>query len=350
MIILDIDAEIAARLFILDQHCLQTFKTAYRPNTKRNYKSVTGIFERYCEFHGQIPYPVSEWQLIRFARYLGNGVTSFNTIKNYLTIIKRVHEICGYPFPKDIEMLRLQLKALKFELAGPVKKAVPVTPQLLLDLYQYVDVNDDVEIVAYVGLLIGFCLFLRKSNLVPDTKNGFILNEQLAWQDLWYFGNILMVSVKWSKTLQYKQKELDLPLIKATHLVLDPTYWIEYLRQKFQPKAKDPLLSYPQQGELVPITYSKLAGLYKKWVEKSGRNSENYTLHGLRRGGANHALTVGLCGEDIQLMGDWASTAYLQYLDLTLDRRITNAVVFMDQVDKMALEWLEEQEASDFDI
>ena len=55
-------------------------------------------------------------------------------------------------------------------------------------------------------------------------------------------------------------------------------------------------------------------------------------------------LPWGLCSEDIQLMGDWASTAYLQYLDLTLERRLTNAVVFMDEVNKMAEQWLEEDD------
>ena len=287
-------SEIQLRLYYLDQHCLETFKTSYRPNTKRNYRSVASIYERYCEFHGQIPYPTTEWQLIRYARYLANGVTSYNTVKNYLTIIKRLHEISGYPFPRDVHMLKLQLKAIRFELAGPVKKAVPVTPQLLLTLFKFVNVHDDVELVAYVGLLIGFLLFLRKSNLVPDTREGFVVNEQLSWQDVWYYGKILMVSVKWSKTLQYKQKELDLPLLPAKNLILCPEYWIEYLRGRFNPSGGDPLLSYPQGGKMIPLTYAKLSGLYKKWVGMSGKDAtDNYTLHGLRRGGANHALTVG---------------------------------------------------------
>ena len=84
----------------------------------------------------------------------------------------------------------------------------------------------------------------------------------------------------------------------------------------------------------MPITYEVLANHYKGWVERTGRDSQDHTLHGLRRGGTNHALTIGLCGEDIQLMGGWASQAYLQYIDLTVERRITN-VKFIDEMDNM---------------
>ena len=50
-------------------------------------------------------------------------------------------------------------------------------------------------------------------------------------------------------------------------------------------------------------------------------------------GGCTQALNSGLAGEDIQLMGDWASTNYLRYFDMVLDRRILNMVKFMATVE-----------------
>ena len=41
-------------------------------------------------------------------------------------------------------------------------------------------------------------------------------------------------------------------------------------------------------------------------------------------------------------MGDWASDAYLEYIDLTLDRRVTNMVKFVEEIDRQVL--LEEEE------
>ena len=98
-----------------------------------------------------------------------------------------------------------------------------------------------------------------------------------------------------------------------------------------------PLFGYNRgkKGPLVPLTADVLANKYKEWVKLTGRQSDGYTLHGLRQGGVNHALTMGLCGEDIMIMGDWASTAYMQYIDLTLEWHVTNMVKFVDEMDHM---------------
>ena len=41
----------------------------------------------------------------------------------------------------------------------------------------------------------------------------------------------------------------------------------------------------------------------------------NFSSHSLRRGGATYALAAGVPWEVVKLMGDWASTCYLQYFD-----------------------------------
>ena len=48
----------------------------------------------------------------------------------------------------------------------------------------------------------------------------------------------------------------------------------------------------------------------------------------------NHAIMAGILSEDVKMMGDWKSLAYLEYIDLTLERRVTNMVKFMDGVDR----------------
>ena len=102
------------------------------------------------------------------------------------------------------------------------------------------------------------------------------------------------------------------------------------------------LFAIPMSGCLVPLIYCVLAKKLKDWVSKIGLDGQSYTLHGLRRGGTNQAMTVGICGEDIQLMGDWKSQVYMEYIDLTVDRRVTNMVKFVDGVDAVLDEcdWL----------
>ena len=100
---------------------------------------------------------------------------------------------------------------------------------------------------------------------------------------------------------------------------------------------------------MVPLTVHVLSKKYKDWIEKTGRLTDGFTLHGLRWGRANHALTVGLCGEEM-LMGDWASNAYLQHIDFTLERWVTNMVKFVDEMDRLideADDWEKFQELND---
>ena len=325
------------RLLILDKQCVESLKTAYRPGSIKNYKTKANSYLRFTYFHHLKPFPAQEWQLVRYVRYLANGVTSYDTVKGYLSGVKCLHEIGGFPFPPphQLKILGMEMRSIKFELAGQVKKAVPVTPKLLLKIYNIVDFTDNEQLVAYVALVVGFMLFLRKSNLVPESRGKFNGKEQLTWDDLWWYGEVLMVVIKWSKTLQYREKELELPLVRAQTFQLCGVHWINHLQSAFKPEGHHPVFSYPKCGEIIPLTYDRLSKLYKGWVAQLGLDPEKgYTLHGLRRGGANHALTVGICGEDIQLMGDWRSDAYMQYIDLNLDRKVFNMVQFVQEMDR----------------
>ena len=91
----------------------------------------------------------------------------------------------------------------------------------------------------------------------------------------------------------------------------------------------------------MPLTYEVLGSKLKEWVKKLGHDPSTYTLHGLRGGeGSNFVLTIGLVGKDLHLMGDWVSMAYMEYIDLTLDRRVKTIVKFVDEMDNTVEEVL----------
>ena len=56
---------------------------------------------------------------------------------------------------------------LKRTITHALKQAEPVTPELLIKLSKVVNYRDQVEMVAWTGLLLGFYMFLRKSK--PST-------------------------------------------------------------------------------------------------------------------------------------------------------------------------------------
>ena len=208
----------------LDLQCKESLKTGYRPNTVRNYRSRVNIYIRFCQLYGIDLFPATEWNLIRYARYLANGVTSYDMVKNYLSAVKRFHELGGIKFLCELYLLRLHMMSIKRELATAVKKAVPMTPALLRDIYHKAKLDSPVEVTCYIALVIGFYLFLRRSNLVSETGEKFNPKEQLTRRDVWMMGKLTVMDIKWSKNNQYKQRDLILPLIPAKCKYVCPVF------------------------------------------------------------------------------------------------------------------------------
>ena len=138
--------------------------------------------------------------------------------------------------------------------------------------------------VCFAALVVGFSLFLWKSNLVPETIKGLERKEVLLWQDVWWYHQYLMVDIKWSKTLQYQEHELSLPLKPAKNGVICAVQWIRWLLAR-PGSGSDLLFSIRRKGQLEPITYAVLSTHLKQWAKLSGKNETDFTLHGLRREG-----------------------------------------------------------------
>ena len=112
-----------------------------------------------------------------------------------------------------------------------------------------IDLASPVEVLCYAALVLGFCLFLRRSNLAPDTGVSFNPQEQLTRNDVWQVGQLTMVDVKWNKTNQYKQRELVLLLIPAKNKTICPVHWMKLLYSRFLGDSQMALFSYPKHGK-----------------------------------------------------------------------------------------------------
>lgn len=223
------DRFLGDKLAALDEHCYQTLRRGYRPGMLKNIRSQALIYSRFCEFYGLHRFPASEWQLVRYVRYIANTVTSYETVMNYLAGVRTLHKLGGFQVAdlKDSPNLIHILRAIKFELAHPVRRAEPVTPELLREMYNFLDLTDTQDIVCFTALLLGFYMFLRKSNLVPDTTKSFNEKEQLIRADVRIGKQLVLIDVKWTKTLQYCERSLLLPLIPVRDKRICPVFWLK---------------------------------------------------------------------------------------------------------------------------
>lgn len=265
--------------------------------------------------------PMTEWNLCRFGQYYSRFVTSADTVRNALYTLKTVNELAGYmpvPTSKRLDWL---VKGLKKIMRRPIKQANAMNPSILKQISRILNVADPVDFVCYVICLVGFYLFLRSSNLVPESRNSFDKHRQLARQDIRICGNAIVVDIKWSKTIQFAEKLLQVPLLPVADEDICPVTWMRAMLLRFPAGPEDPAFCVPGAGRAVAVSYSQLAARLKKWSLQLKLKGPSFTPHCLRRGGTTFAQTVNIEGESIQLIGDWASQAYRRYFQWSFHKR-----------------------------
>ena len=176
-----------------------------------------------------------------------------------------------------------------------------------------------------MATLAGFYLVLRSSNLVPTSTPNFDPHEQLT---RWHVGidedlKLVMVLIEWSKNNQNYKRELWVPVKPARDLSICLVKVLHRYFKAVLAKPYHPCFCYTNEsGEVKALIYGQLNEQIKQWVTKTGRQGNEYTTHCLHGGGSNHAIRSGLSPEFVQVMGDWASMCFLQYIDFALDLRL----------------------------
>ena len=88
-------------------------------------------------------------------------------------------------------------------------------------------------------------MFLRKSNLVLDTMDGFNKEQQLCRGDINLLGldKAMMIEIRWSKTIQFKQKILRVPVLPVKNKAICPVFWVHYMVHSIPAAAHRPALT-----------------------------------------------------------------------------------------------------------
>lgn len=281
-----------------------------------------------------MPFPASDLQIRRYAQHLAATLKSAATIDNYISGVRTFHMILDQlppPKPSESFMLNQTLRGIRVLLARPVRQAAPLTPELLVNMFRFVNVKSQQQLVAWVAILLGFHMMLRKSNLVPDTK--FQEGKQLSRKSITISDKALLIEITWSKTIQYKQKKFIIPLIPLPDFRICPYYWVNFMINAIPAHAEDPALCYVKKGTRQPLTYSQLSKWLKLWVAAVGENPKEFSTHSMRVGGATFAFDSDIPGQTIQILGGWASQAYLRYLQLSLDKRVDSMLILANAVE-----------------
>ena len=286
-------------------------------------------------------FPLDNTQLCRFGQHLSAIHSSLDSVNNYLSGIRTCTALLGFDTPDTNDrQMKMFSTGLKRAMPHSIKQAEPMTPEILVKLSRVVNYSDQVEVVAWTGVLLGFYMFLRKSNLVPDTMDSFDINQQLCRADINLLGleKAMMIEIRWSKTIQFKQKILRVPVLPVKNKAICPVFWVHYMIHKIPAAPQLPALSISTGKKNLALSANQMIYRLRKWLLLIGQDATIYSLHSLRRRGATFAYQSNMEGEMIKLLGDWASDTYKRYVDISMDKRYESMKAFVEALNNLTAE------------
>ena len=282
----------------------------------------------FCLYFGLDALPSSVNVLTLYAQFLSRSFKSVQSIQNYISGVKILHLFTENKFPEfDLFHLKQVFKGLARLNPHCPKRAYPVSPYMLLQFRELFNLSNPFDATFWCLFLHAFFLMFRKSNLVPSSKHNFDPTKQLCRSDILFDSHkrLLLVKTSWSKTIQFGERSLIIPLVEISDSPLCPVK--AYLNMTSLVPASDssPAFCLQKRGKLYPVTYRQMQRVLKALVKNLGLDPSNYSSHSFRRGGATWAFSSEVPSELIQLYGDWRSDAYKKYLCYTLENKIAVA-------------------------
>ena len=84
-------------------------------------------------------------------------------------------------------------------------------------------------------------------------------------------------------------------------------------------------------------TRHSLVRLLEMCVTEAGLTPADYSWHSFRRGAAVFAFDLGLQDSAVQLLGDWSSSSFKDYLEFAFDRKLDVTEAISESFDECVL-------------
>lgn len=285
----------------------------WAPSTRRAYGVHRRTYLAFCNSIGMPPVPATTNLLCMYAAFLARKLC-FKSIKQYLNIVRILHLEWDLPSPLvDNFHLHSTLQGIKRHKGDATRRKAPMTPQMLLVLQSRLDLSKAEDAAIWAAALVMFFSLLRRSNVLPSSPSSFDTLKHLRQRDLTFTTQGLVLKVRWSKTIQFRDRELNIPLCRLRHHPLCPTTAM-FLALSFTPAAPPdgPALVLPSGSSYRPLTAGRFVEVVQHKLRQAGI-TQDIGGHSFRRGGATWAYNSGVAIDTIRQLGDWRSNAYTAY-------------------------------------
>ena len=289
--------------------------------TWANKVSHLKTYISFTTYFGAQDFPIDLGVLLRFIALLGRGSLAYKSATNILGSIKYFAALLDPPSLKvfDAVLVTASLKGLKAQLSRPVRQKLPITIDHLLKFYNKLDLSQVKLLAGWCAMLLAFFGCFRLSNLVPISMSNFDPLKQLKRDDIRFESDLVLVFYKWSKTNQNCSKVSWIPICPTEDHRFNLKFHLELLFSVVDAPASAPLFSYKKRKF---HSRHSLVNFLEKVLVDSGLSPSDYSWHSFRRGAAVFAYELGLDDTAVQLLGDWNSVAFKNYLEFAFSKKV----------------------------
>lgn len=306
----------------LDKERLALQQRAFAAGTNHNRACQIRAYLLFCVY-AEVDYlPITDINLARYVALLARSFKSYQTVINYIDGVRFYHALCGFPFDvKNAFVVKTTLRGVRRQLGDHLVQKLPVTPAVLLDIYKVMDQHNPAHVVVWAAFLIAFYGFLRKSNVVPSSARLFDPQLHLTRQSFAISSNKINVTILKTKTVQFGQRQLDIPLVHVPGSPLCPVAALTRMFKLVPAPVAAPAFVIPIQGQFFTLTHASFVNYLRYFLQLAGYPAHRYTGHSFRMGGCSFAATCNVPEHLIKFHGDWHSDAFERYLHLPSETR-----------------------------
>ena len=130
----------------------QTQAFLFAPGTKNNIRSHIKQFVLFCVKFQKRNLPADRDTLVAFFE-LYALTASYSHMKNVYSSLKFLHKSMNQAFIEEEFQINTVLQSIKRKLANVPFQVLPITPQILKDLYNFIDINIPADLALWSSFL-----------------------------------------------------------------------------------------------------------------------------------------------------------------------------------------------------
>jgi hypothetical protein len=293
-------------------------RIAWAESTKSAYRTHLNTFLRFCIFFGRKPIPADQVTLMAYVAFLARTLKP-GSINCYINVVRIMHLEAGMPNPlKENFEIGLIRRGVARRLGVPPNQKLPLTASILLQMRAFLDLSLSCDMAFWAACLLGFYGLMRKSTLLPKSEIN-AENCVLRGDVLNMCEDSFVLRVRHSKTIQFGQRELQIPFVFCDLASMCPVKALLLHLVTSSLSASVPLFTYSEKGRSVSLTHSVFVSRLRACLRRCGVNPMLYSGHSFRRGGCTMSYEAGLSLVDIKMRGDWRSSAFERYVHVPVE-------------------------------